>query len=244
MILASDIFTNVKALLDDDDSGRYTEAKDFVPAFNDAVLYLVAIFNSAFDKKKLTPEVLRELVTTAICTTTGTTTKKIDLTAVTDIWTILGIDPSPDVAGDPSFLEETKNRWATRMTLAQWNDALADPFSAGSRVSIVSSLVRAGYIGPGAYYGNGKQYIMVRPASIFTTDVAAIWYLKNPTVAVDGTSTVEFPRVLFNLLVQKTLNYLSYQHSPQIGGYRQSIDSKYGSITEKEISQLVALMLA
>ena len=235
MILASDIFSDVRSQLDDDNSGRYTEAADLVPAFNKAVLYLVNVFNFAFDQKKITPESLRELAVNKVLATTGTTTKRVDLTSVTDLWTILGVDPDPVVTGTPAVLSETVNRWAKRMTLEQWNDALSDPFSAASGISIPQGLVRAGYIGPGAYFGDGKLYLMVRPGSIFTQDNIALWYLKNPTKAISGTSTVEFPRSLYGLLVEKVVNYISNQHGPE---------SPYGKVTDKEINQLLTLMLS
>ena len=244
MILASDVFFDVKSFLDDDSSGRYSEPKDLVPAINNAVLYLIAVFNAAFEAKKLSPEVLSDLSVNKILPVTGTNTKRCDMSAITDWWTIFGIEPDPIVNGDPAVLQETRNRFAARMTLEQWNDALADPFSPGTGVSILSAFVRPGYLGPGQYYGDGKEYIMVRPGSVFTADNLAIWYLKNPTKVVDGTSQIEFPEVLHGLLVQKTLNYLSMQHESSSGAYSQASHTKYGSITDSEIKTLVSLMIS
>lgn len=165
MILASDVFTDVKSFLDDDSSGRYDATLDLVPAINKAILYLITLFNTAFDAKKITPESLRELVYTKILPVTGTTTKKVDVTNITDnLWSILGVDPDPVVttitptppAVAYDILNETRNRFAKRMTLEEWNDALADPFSAGTGVSVVSDLIKPGYIGPGLYCGNNK----------------------------------------------------------------------------------------
>ena len=242
MIKASDVFYDVKSFLDDDSSGRYDEVKDLVPAINNAVLYLIAVFNAAFEQKKLSPEVLSDLSVNKILTVTGTNTKKCDISDITDWWTIFGVEPDPLVTGSPVTLDETRNRFAARLSLEQWNDALADPFSPGTGVSILSAFVRPGYLGPGQYYGDGKKYIMIRPGSAFSADNVAIWYLKNPTKVVDGTSNVEFPEVLHGLLVQKTLNYLSMQHG-EVGGYRGS-GTKYGSITDQEIKTLVSLMIS
>lgn len=234
MILASDVFNDVRSFLDDDSSGRYTEVNDLVPAINKAVGYLVTVFNSAFEQKKLSPEVLRDLSITKILAVTGTTTKKCDLSSITDLWTVFGVEPDPVVAGSPELLSESRNRFAGRLTLEQWNDALADPFSPGSGVSILSDFVRAGYLGPGQYFGDNKLYIMIRPASVFTVDKLCLWYLKNPTKVVTGATQVEFPRSLHGLLVDKTLNYLSIQHGPE---------STYGKVTDKEVTQLIGLMI-
>jgi hypothetical protein len=243
MIIAGDIFTDVLAFLDDNNSGRYTEQKDLVPAINKAILYLVAVFNSAFEQKKLSPEMLRDLTVVKILPVTGTNTKKCDVSSLSDIWSIFGVEPDPLVTGTPNTLDETRNSFATRMTLEQWNSSLADPFSPGTGVSILSSFMRPGYLGPGQYFGDGKLYIMIRPASAFTVDKVGIWYLKNPPVVATGASVIELPHNLHGILTDKTLNYMAIQHAGS-GGYKSASDTKYGSITEKEINQLVSLMLS
>jgi hypothetical protein len=234
MITASTIFSDVLSFLDDDGSGRYGEAADLVPAINKAVGYLVTVFNSAFEAKKLSPEVLRDLSVTKVLPVTGTTTKKCDLSSITDLWTIFGVEPAPLSAGSPELLTESRNRFAQRMTLENWNDSLADPFSSGTGVSILADFVRAGYLGPGAYFGDGKLYIMVRPASVFTVDRLGIWYLKNPSRVATGTSVIELPQSLHGILVDKTIQYLSIQHGPE---------SLYGKVTDKEVTQLIGLMI-
>jgi hypothetical protein len=243
MIVAGDIFTDVLAFLDDDGSGRYKEQNDLVPAINKAVLYLVAVFNSAFEQKKLSPEMLRDLTTVKILPVTGTNTKKCDMSSITDLWTIFGVEPSPLVSGTPDVLGETRNSFATRLTLEGWNSSLSDPFSAGTGVSILSSFMRPAYTGPGQYFGDGKLYIMIRPASAFTEDKVGIWYLKSPSRVATSASTIELPPNLRGLLTDKTLNYLAIQHEGA-GGYKAASDTKYGSITDKEVNQLIALMLS
>lgn len=234
-ILASDVFTTVRAILDDDNSGRYTEADDLTPFVNSAINYLVIVFNAAFEQKKLAPESLRELTKTTIVTTTGSgSTKKAVVTSIMPtLWTILGIEPDPEITTGPDTLSMTRNKMATRMTLEAWNDAGSDPFSAGTLQNIPSDFLRPGYLGPGKYFSDTDYHILIRPASMFTVDRAAIWYLKNPTKVTSGSSSIEFPQSVFNFLVEKTLNYLSRQHSP---------DSKYLAVTDKEITQLVNLI--
>jgi hypothetical protein len=233
MITAADVFTDVRSLLDDDGSGRYSATADLIPAVNQAIQYLVTVFNSAFEQKKLSPEVLRDLSVTKILDVTGTNTKKADISSITDLWTIFGIEPDPSVTGG-DLLEETRNRFATRMTLENWNYVLSDPFSPGTSVAILSDFVQAGYLGPGQYFGDGKLYIMIRPASAFTEDKLGVYYLKNPTKVTTEASQIEFPTSLHSLLVQKTLNALSIQHGPE---------SMYYKITDKDVTQLLQLMV-
>ena len=246
MILASAIFDDCLSFLDDDRSNRYDEAKDLVPALNNAILYMVALFNAAFEQKKISPESLRELTYTAILPVTGTTTKKADVTTLmSNLWTIVGIDPDPLITGSSpnELLSETRYKWAHRSTLEEWSAVQSDPFSAGTSIAIPSEFVRPSYLGPGHYGGDFAMYVMVRPGSVFTSDKLAVWYLKNPSIAASGTSQIEFPRSIHGMLVQKTLNYLSMQHSGA-GGYKSASDTKYGTITDKEIQQLASLMLS
>ncbi len=234
-ILASDVFTTVRAMLDDDNSGRYSEASDLTPFVNSAVNYLITICNSAFEQKKLAPESLRELTKTAIVTTTGIgSTKQAVVTSImSDLWTVFGIEPDPEISSGPDRLVASRNKWATRMTLETWNDAGSDPFSAGTLQSIPAGFLRPGYLGPGHFTSDTDYQIFIRPASLFVADKVGVWYLKNPTKVTSGASSIEFPQSVFNFLVEKTLNYLSRQHSP---------DSKYMAVTDKEITQLITLI--
>jgi len=242
-ILASDVFAQIRAQLDDDYSDRYKEAQDLVPAVNAAVRYLVQVLNFAFEQKRLAPEALRELIRVEIVPVTGTgNVRKANITAAgLSIWTVLGVEPSPVVYEEtsttaaPEDYWEIKNKLADRLTLEEWQEQSEDPFSAGSLIAIPSVFVRAGYIGPGRYFDAVNDYIMIRPGSLFTEAFAGIWYLKNPTAVASGSSQIEFPQSVFNLIVDKSLNYIARQHSPE---------DKLGPITDKEVIQVVSLISA
>jgi len=237
MITASEILNRVKAHLDDHDSGRYNEADDLIPALNSAVEYLTTVFSAGFERKKIYPEVLTELVRTLILPVVGNgQTRKVDITSVyASLWTIIGVDPNPLVTGSPT-LDESRNRWATRLTLEEWNDKAEDPFAAGSLVSIPDMFARAAYTGPGNYFG-AYQHIMIRPGAMFdvASPVIALWYLSKPSKVTTNASTIEFSVSMTNWLVMKTLNYISLQHGPE---------SKFGPVTEKELMSLISLINA
>jgi hypothetical protein len=242
-ILASDVFAQIRAQLDDDFSDRYKEASDLVPAVNAAVRYLVQVLNVAFEQKKLAPEALRELIRVDIVPVTGSgNVRKANITAAAlSIWTILGVEPSPVVHEDtsttvaPEDYWEVRNKLADRLTLEEWQEQSEDPFSAGSLQSIPSVFARAAYVGPGRYFDAVNDYIMIRPGSLFIQEFAGIWYLQNPTVITAGTDSVEFPQSVFNMLVDKSLNYISRQHGPE---------DKLGAVTEKEVIQVISLISA
>ena len=255
MILASDIFTSIESLLDDNNSGRYSRVDDLCPAVNMAVRHLVQIFMTLFEQKKFAPESLRELVRVSILPVTGTgNIKKANLTlANLNILTIFGVEPDPglvdnfttfapdatieftDYAYADADLIETRHKFADRLTLEEWNEKSEDPFSAGSLISVPSTFARAAYLGPGRYFNATDDFILIRPSSLFVNNYVAIWYLVNPVTVIDGTSQIEFPLSLFNFVVDKSINYLSRQQSP---------DSKIGPITDKDVTQLVSLIIS
>jgi hypothetical protein len=126
------------------------------------------------------------------------------------------------------------NKMAARLTLEQWNHSQENPFMRGSISSLPSDFMETAYTGPGQFFGDGNDYILLRPATALNDDLkVAIYYLSAPTVLTSESSTIDFPVSLHNLIVQKTLQYLSYQHGPS---------DKYFQITDKEIKEITALM--
>lgn len=79
-------------------------------------------------------------------------------------------------------------------------------------------------------------YLLLRPFSILDANLKVlIYYLRVPTALTLTTSTIDFPVSLHNLIVQKTVNLIAFQHSK---------DSKYYQVTDKEVKELIALMHA
>jgi hypothetical protein len=77
-------------------------------------------------------------------------------------------------------------------------------------------------------------YLLLRPYSVLDANSqVAIYYLKAPTALTLSSSTIDFPVSLHNLIVQKTIQFLSYQHSK---------DGKYFQVTDKEVKELITLM--
>lgn len=232
MITASDLFASIRSFLDDDNSGMYSEVADLSPAVNAAIDYMVAVFTAIFEQDKLSPEVLRELIKVTILDVAST--GAIDLSTVSELWTIFGVDPDPVVTGGGTpVLSETRYRWATKLTLEKWGDAANDPFSPGTSQSIPAAFARPAYTGPGQMFGDSKPYLIVRPVSLFNGK-AAIWYLEAPTRVTNSASEVPFPQSMHTLLVQKSLNYLAVQQGPE---------SKYGVITDKDIKDILTLFI-
>jgi len=241
MILASAVFTAIRAHLDDDNSGRYTVTDDLSPVVNAAINYLIAVFNAGFEQKKIYPESLRELVRVEIVPATGSgNTKRADVTSICEnLWTILGVEPDAEATEGattttlaPEEFAGLRSKFAKRLTLEEWEEKNDDPFSPGTSQTIPSVFLRPAYLGPGRYFDADHDFIFIRPASLVTDNVG-IWYLKNPTVVTSTASEIEFPQSLFQLLVDKALGYISLQHGN---------DSKYGQNVEKDLLQLIQIM--
>lgn len=228
-------------MLDDDNSDRYTDADDLIPAMNSTFDYLTAVFSAAFEQKKVQPEVLSELITIYIydpAVTGGTA--KVDLdTPVTGsivfndiIWTLLGVDPNPTVVGT-DFSESTL-RFAKRFTLKEWNYALEDPFAPGTGQVVPTDFQRVCYTGPGNYFQDDSPYLLLRPGTLFsaTTARVGVWLLKKHTTITANTDEVLFPVNLHGLIVQKMLFYISYQNA----------NPRLSEISDKDLKELIQLM--
>lgn len=243
MATVGDLSTRVRSFLDDDSasSERYGLTTDILPAMNSAISYLVAVFSAAFDSKQIKPEVLTNLIKTKVLTSAATgVVAKVDLSSLMAtglVWRILGVEPNPaiteGVEEEPDTVDISLGNMAGRLTLEEWNHAQENPFMRGSTASIPSIFNELAYTGPGRFFGDNKDYILLRPASIITNDKVALYYLESPTTLTASADTIQFPPTLHNLIVQKTIQYLSYQHSK---------DAKYFQITDKDIKEVIGLM--
>lgn len=233
MIQASDVFKKIRRKLDDDDSGRY-DANDLVPAVNAAIDFWVRVFNAGFEAKRIFHESLSDLINTKVYTAdVKGQTGYVNITADRlDIWTVFGVDPNPDI--EANELEESKHKWATRMSLTEWNDSAEDPFAPGNLIDIPDTFGRPAYIGIGKYLGDGDYYIAIRPASFLgTNNKVAIWYLKNPDKVDDGYSEIELPANMINLVTNKAVQWISHQHGGQ---------SPYFEYSEHDINQAIQIL--
>lgn len=245
MTQASVLFGRVRSMLDDDNSVRYTETDDLVPAINSAIGYIQTVYSAAFEQKQLQPFALSELTEPWIFTPTvfGNTAKvNLNSSGVAGaepifndkVWTIIGVDPNPSInnATPDTFLFST-NRLAKRLTMEEWNYALEDPFTPGYE-DVPADFARACYVGPGLYGNTSDPYLMLRPASMFTEsgDRVVVWVLLKHDTITAGTDSVKFPVTVHPLIEQKMLQYITYQND----------DDRLFKITDKEVKELIQLM--
>lgn len=239
-VQASTIFSQVRSILDDDESIRYTESKDLVPAINAAIDYITAVFSAAFEQKKLQPFMLSELTAVWIYTPVVTGgTAKIDLDSYSshvfndEVWAIVGVDPNPTVSGTPEVLSESHDRFADRVTLEKFNYSSEDPFVPGY-ADVPTDFARVCYTGPGSYFNDGKPYILLRPGSLFSDSGSrvGVWVLLRHTQVSSSTSELYLPVTVHQLIVQKMVQFITFQ----------SDDERLYKITDKEVKELIQLM--
>ena len=240
-VQASVLFGRVRSMLDDDNSDRYSESDDLIPALNSAISYVTTVFTAAFEQKQVQPEVLWELTEIWIInpSVTGNTAKVVltynSLVFKDAVWRIIGVDPNPSHdAGSPEIFTESTLRFAKRLTIEEWNYALEDPFMPGTLQSIPSDFARVCYIGPGNYSSNDIPQLLLRPGSVFSATAArvGVWVLLKHTTIAASSGEILFPVSVHSLIEQKMLNYIAYQHD----------NPKYYQVTDKEVKELITLI--
>ena len=251
MIKTQTIVDRMKSVLDAEGSDRYLFEQDFKPAINSAIDWLVAVFNSAFSDKKLSEEDLRELVKTTIWQANSFSRiyfNQDDLGY--KVWSIMAIMPNPVVTpstsppalaypekssfrGDLSFVDSFDS--ASRASLESWNENRKNVFAAGNE-SLDNELRSYAYLGHGDYrssnYNSGGVEVQIRPS--VAGKFVAVTFLKNPNDVTDITDDIEFPETIIDLLFQKALNFISFKQGDKTNLY---------SVTERDISTLVKLMV-
>ena len=241
-VKASTIFSTVRSMLDDDDSVRYTESADLVPAMNSALDYITAVYSAAFESKKLQPAALSELTTVwMIAPTVSGNTAFVNLDDYDDgsahvyndeVWVLIEVEPAAPIGAGGAF-SYANQKFAKRVPLDKWGFVLDDPFADGY-ADKPADFIKYAYTGPGNYHNDGSPYLMIRPSNLITEGetVSAIWVLlKHPAITA-GTSELLFPVMIHSLIAQKMVQYITYQGD----------DDRLFKITDKEVKELIQLM--
>jgi len=249
-IQVQEIVDRCNMMLDAENSDRYLYEQDYRPAINSAIQYVVSAFNSAFEQNKLSPESLKELVRTRVWQASTYSRVAFDATIVGDnLWSVLAVYPkcttiptSPTIAAaadesvyrsDVSFRDS--NYSCHRMTSEGWTQRNLNPFVPGSSLITCDDLVTYAYLDPCDYTGgytltNNEFEFEISPS--VAGELVAIRYLKLPVETTAIGDTIEFPQSLTNMIVDKTLYYISVKQG-EIPLY---------TATERELNNLINLM--
>lgn len=251
MITTQEVVSTVLSRLDAEGSDRYLFDQDIKPAINSSIKWLMAVFNSAFSEKKLTEENLRDLNLTRVWQTNAFSRFEIkDTDLGHKLWSILAIYPEIEFYPTSSTIDAVTNEYdskfrpdvtfldsihsAGRITSEEWNENKQNVFMAGNAV-LINGLKSYGYKNFTNY--SSDQYItgaeiQIRPD--VPSQFVAVNYLKVPTNVDQITDSIEYPETIFDILVEKTLNFISYKQGDQTNLY---------SVTERDVARLVQLLV-
>ncbi len=220
MISATTVESRIKSALDDDGTGRYSWEHGIREAVNNSIDYVILVFNAALGMDKLSEESLREISVVESITVSDSTLVLSDL--ANDVWSILAIYPSMngDSLGGIS---------AYRASVEEWGSRTRNYFAAGYDTG--TELTDYAYLAPMTYGSDTK--IPIAPT---VTDIGVV-YLKYPTKMTETTaaaeSSIEFPKAVTNILVEKALAFL---------GQKENTEASTYVISEKEVQDLITLM--
>lgn len=256
-ILATDIIDRMESALDAEGFERYTFDNDYRQAINYAKEWMVVLFNAAFSEKKVSEENLRELIKVRIWRTSMFSRIALDEAVIGDrIWTIAAVYPEITYNGvvpaavvgntasvfcpNANYLRSYKS--AKRLTLEEVNLNRRNPYAYGNEVTTCDELREYAYLFPADYnvVGPGRSGYFSTPAweieilPSFPLDLTAIAYLKYPEDITLVTDSIPFPAALTNMLVDKSLEWISY---------KQGDSTNLKGVTQQDIVTMAKLML-
>lgn len=244
------IVDRCNADLDAEGSDYYKFDNDFKPAINQAVEWLVTVFNSIFASKKVTPEQLRDLVKVKIWQANAYSRVSYNPADTGhSLWSIISVMPEPKLIPNNSIvplLNKTQSKFISnksfeeslysckRLSSEEWNLNQLNPFVAGNKV-LTGGLAEYAYRDWADYsstnYSNPiAPEIEIRP--YVSEKYVAIEYIKYPSPVISITDTLEFPESMTQLIVEKTLSFLSI---------KQGDNTNVWGITEGDIKRITGL---
>lgn len=226
-ILAQDIATRMRSVLDAEGSDHYRDDVDIIPAINAAKEWLIAIINVALGQKKHVDEVFREIKSTRVFRTTVDSRLSLDVFP-TPVWTILAVWPKPVTAltgqAVPAVAPDKQSQLrgdlyhistdlrAKRLSDEEWIDNKNNPLEDGYEGDqICGDLIQYGYLNPsnydpGASIPQNKE-IEIRPRLVKEL-TSVVWALVPPDITV-LTASLPFPVEVKQLLTDLALKHIS-----------------------------------
>jgi hypothetical protein len=231
-ISSQEIRNQLLFLLDAEGVDHYGDAEDIIPAINASVKWVVSVINSALGQKKLGEEIFDEVHRALVFRTSRDSRVSIS-DFPSDVWTITAVVPLPvtDLSGGdaPGSLQDNRsylmtnlyhvrsNNYAKRTTVEKWHQIGRNPFAAGYPRACEDAVDYA-YLNPVSYYPDGtvnvRREIEIKPA--LDKKLVTIFYVEKPDVITAlGQNDIALPDSVFNMVLNKALQYISYQQGDQ-----------------------------
>jgi|SRR3990172_136205 len=238
-ILVQDVVTQMRAALDAEGADHYDDVRDLFPAINNSVRWIENVINSAYGAKKIGEEIFQDLSMSGVFRTSKYSRISFDEFPST-IWTLLSVYALPvtDVNGNPTppITSDKKSQYrpdllhvrptedgAKRLTLEEWADNKDNPFEAGYEgTAFCPALIQRAYLNP-INYGlvipipfvpiTVSREIELRPA--LDKQLVTVFWAKNPTPIASLTDNIQFPYQVFQLLLDRALQFVSWKQGDQ-----------------------------
>jgi hypothetical protein len=247
MISSNQLRGDIKFLLDAEGVDHYGDAEDIIPAINMAVRFVVSVINSALGQKKLTEEIFESIHKAKVFRTSQDSRISTSI-FIDEIWTITAVMPEPETGltglSVPSMPNDKSSYLradlyhigskysAERLSLEKWSEADRNPFSNGFDRKCEDTRSYA-YMGPITYNPDGSvlipSEIEVKPK--VKKNLVTVFYVAKPSqIAVLGNDDITLPEQVYDMLVNKALNYIAYQQGDRTNLFQ---------VTQSDIVQLV-----
>lgn len=255
MIVASEIVSRVQQVgLDaQPDTDYYSVNNEIIPAIDSAVKWVTSVVQKARSNNKKTDEVVAEL---QLCYIWRTNIQSRITINVSQVWTIDAVAPLPATVSNGGAIPPnppdqfacvlrsdlnfgSSNYFAKRKTIEEVDRN--NPMSAGYMPpSIASSaLVEGsnlnldfGYIPSYKYDQNllNAQAPFIEIVPSIPQKLCALFFTEIPAKVVATTDVIKYPAPLFNMIYEKTLQFLSYS---------QGDGTTIWEVTDDDISMLL-----
>ena len=219
-------------MLDAEGVDHYGDNEDIIPAINASVKWVVSVINSALGQKKLGEEIFDEVHRALVFRTSRDSRVSISHFP-SRLWTITAVVPLPETAEStgpvPQNMQDNRSylmtnlyhvssqNYAKRTTVEKWHQIGRNPFAAGYPRSCPEAVEYA-YLNPVSYYPDGtidvRREIEIKPK--LDKKLVTIFYVERPGVITTlGQDDIALPDSVFNMVLNKALQYISYQQGDQ-----------------------------
>tara|TARA_R110001592_G_scaffold221892_3_gene476896 strand:+ start:11069 stop:11827 length:759 start_codon:yes stop_codon:yes gene_type:complete len=249
MIQAQELRDQLAFALDAEGSDHYIDDLDYIPAMNAAIKWLTNVVNSAFGKDKIGEEFFRDLTYSGVFRTDDCSRVSLNVFP-NDVWSILAIYINPETREIPgqvapltpndndsyfinNLLHKSSFISCKRLSIEEWATSRPNPFEDGyDGNQICDELKRYAYLNPINYentnVGVTAKELEVRPS--VNNDNLTVFWVKKPGTIDTLADNIEYPESVFQLLFNKSLNYISY---------KQGDNTTIHSVTDKDIALLL-----
>jgi hypothetical protein len=227
-ILAQDIADEMRAALDAEGADYYDDVLDIIPAINNAVRWVESVINKTLGQKKPGEEILRDITIASVFRTSQDSRLSLNNFPF-EVWTILSVEPLP-ITGNtgaavpampndkqsysrPDLYHVKSTKSSKRLTGEEWTISVNEnPFAPGyDGGAICDDIKEYAYLNPVTYGPSNTVVIAseIEISPVLNKQLVTVFYAKKPTAIVALTGNIEFPSTIFQLLLSKSLQFIS-----------------------------------